>query len=274
MSTLPGMPHLGTYRIVLADPPWSHNNYGQAKHGAAKAIYDEMPIEALEEMPVGELAHPDGALLFLWCTGPQAAEGAHLRLARAWGFELRTRVFAWVKVVGRCAACGHGWDDHAHPAVGGAELPGRCSATLRLRGGNEACWCEGWDVRADFGPGSYTGGNVEDVWLGVRGDTPWSAERARRDVRQVVFSPAPHEHSRKPDEVQARIEALWPDATPRLELFARRRRKNWAAWGAQAPACDLVFGDAIGTTWPVPERAAAPVEPVEEQAALFDGATP
>jgi N6-adenosine-specific RNA methylase IME4 len=229
MSTFPGMPHLGTYRIVLADPPWSHENYGQAKHGAAKAIYDEMPLEALAEMPVGDLAHPDGALLFLWCTGPQAAEGAHLALARAWGFELRARAFVWVKTTG--------------------------------------------DGSIFFGPGSYTGGNVEDVWLGVRGDAPWSALRARRDVRQVVMAPRGR-HSEKPEEVQDRIEALWPNATPRLELFARRRRAGWAAWGNQAPGCDLVFGDAIGTTWPLPARAPAPAAPEVEQAALFDGAAP
>lgn len=228
MSTFPGMPHLGTYRIIVADPPWEHENYGQAKHGASKAIYDEMPLTALESMPVGDLAHPDGALLFLWCTGPQAAEGVHVRLARAWGFHLRARPFVWVKTQA--------------------------------------------DGSIYFGPGSYTGGNVEDVWLGVRGDATWSADRARRDVRQVVMAPR-GAHSAKPEEIQDRIEALWPDATPRLELFARRRRPTWACWGSQAPFCDRVFGDAIGATWPLPARAPAPVERVDEQAALFDGAS-
>jgi N6-adenosine-specific RNA methylase IME4 len=39
-----------------------------------------------------------------------------------------------------------------------------------------------------------------------------------------------HEHSRKPDEQYARIEALFPG--PHLELFARRvGGVNWSAWG-------------------------------------------
>lgn len=265
-DTFPGMPHLGTYRIVLADPPWAHNNYGQAKHGAAKSAYDELALEDLERMPVGELAHPDGALLLMWCTGPQAADGAHQRLANVWGFRLVTRAFVWVKVGFACATdgCGHDWPAHRAPTTSSG-LPLWCEA--------EGCACRGFTPRAFFGPGSYTGQNVEDVWLGVRGDATWSADRARRDVRQVVFAPAPREHSRKPDEVQARIEGLWPDATPRLELFARRRREGWAAWGNEAPGCDLVFGADIGTSWPIAARAAAPDEPVDDQAVLFDGAS-
>lgn len=224
-GVLPGMPHFGTYRIIVADPPWEHDNYGQAAHGAAKAKYDEMPIEAMEAMPVGALAHPDGALLALWCTGPQAADGLHIRLATAWGFRLVTRGFAWVKTNA--------------------------------------------DGSIYFGTGNYTGGNVEDVWIGVRGDARWPSTRARRDVRSVVMATR-GEHSAKPEAVQDRLEALWPDATPRLELFARRRRQGWACWGSEAPACDLVFGREVGTTWPVPR----PAEVVEqdqpdEQRALF-----
>lgn len=259
MSTFPGMPHLGTYRIISADPPWAHNNYGQAKHGAAKSAYDELALDDLERMPVGELAHPDGALLFMWCTGPQAADGAHQRLANAWGFRLVTRAFVWVKVNTACSACGCVWADHAP----GPHLPGACASCSA---------CHAFAPSAFFGPGSYTGQNVEDVWLGVRGDATWSADRAVRDVRQVVFAPAPREHSRKPDEVADRIERLWPTATPRLELFARRRREGWAAWGNEAPECDLVFGAEVGSAWPVAARAPAPAERVDDQAVLFDGA--
>lgn len=259
---LPGMPHLGQYRQILADPPWLHENYGQAKHGAAKSAYDEMPIASLMEMPVGELAHPDGALLFLWCTGPQAADGAHLALARAWGFRLTTRAFAWVKIGRACEACLHPLEHHEpvdDPPVG-ALVAGACTRCDA---------CEMFAASSYFGPGSYTGGNVEDVWLGVRGDAAWSLERARKDVRQVVLAPRA-KHSAKPEAVQDRIELLWPDAGPRLELFARRRRPGWAAWGAEAPGCDLVFGDAIGSRWPVPV-VVAPAEPelVVPQRGLF-----
>jgi N6-adenosine-specific RNA methylase IME4 len=48
-------------------------------------------------------------------------------------------------------------------------------------------------------------------------------------VPQVVLAPVA-EHSRKPDEVQARIERLYPSAS-KIELFARRKREGWASWG-------------------------------------------
>lgn len=248
------MGHVGRYRIIVADPPWAHDNFGQAKHGAAKSNYDEMPLEDLARMPVGELAHPVGALLFLWCTGPQAADGAHLELARAWGFRLTTRVFAWVKHTAACDACGHELSKHEAPDVAGAYAAGGC--TYRWA---EPCECKGFAPVADFGPGSYTGGNVEDVWLGVRGDTPWSAKRARRDVRQVIFAPAASKHSQKPEALQDRIEALWPWVPPeeRLELFARRRRTGWACWGGQCPEPALVFGTDVGAWWPLAPRGVA-----------------
>jgi len=47
----------------------------------------------------------------------------------------------------------------------------------------------------------------------------------------VVLAPR-GAHSEKPEEVQARIERLYPDAS-RIELFARRRRDGWSAWGDQ-----------------------------------------
>lgn len=254
---LPGMAHFGTYEIIAADPPWEHDNFGQAKHGAAKAIYDEMPLAALKEMPVGALAHPQGALLFLWCTGVQAADGAHVELANAWGFRLTTRAFSWVKVADKCANCGHAWSEHEGHLVN-EDAPGVCGNPQCLEGSALGA-CEMFALRGRRGPGSYTMQGVEDVWLGVKGDATWSKDRVRRDIPEEVFAPI-GDHSVKPELVYERVEALWPHSTNRLELFSRRRRPGWAHWGAEAPSCDLVFGSEIGATWPLkkPELTAIP----------------
>ena len=52
------------------------------------------------------------------------------------------------------------------------------------------------------------------------------------DVHQVVMSPV-GEHSRKPDEVQVRIERLLgaPMRETHLELYARRPTPGWTVWG-------------------------------------------
>lgn len=53
-------------------------------------------------------------------------------------------------------------------------------------------------------------------------------------VRNVVMHPR-MEHSRKPDEVHASIERLYPDST-KVELFARRPRNGWTVWGNEVAA--------------------------------------
>jgi N6-adenosine-specific RNA methylase IME4 len=55
-------------------------------------------------------------------------------------------------------------------------------------------------------------------------------KRLHADVRQGIIAPR-REHSRKPDEVHARIERLV--AGPYLELFALQRRPGWKCWGDQ-----------------------------------------
>jgi N6-adenosine-specific RNA methylase IME4 len=49
-------------------------------------------------------------------------------------------------------------------------------------------------------------------------------------VRQIIEAPR-REHSRKPDEQYARIEALV--GGPYIELFARQAWPGWVAWGNQ-----------------------------------------
>jgi N6-adenosine-specific RNA methylase IME4 len=56
---------------------------------------------------------------------------------------------------------------------------------------------------------------------------------ADEGVSQIVLAPK-GAHSEKPDDVQARIERLYPE-TRRIELFARRRRPGWDAWGDELP---------------------------------------
>lgn len=56
---------------------------------------------------------------------------------------------------------------------------------------------------------------------------------ADESIVQTVFAPR-REHSTKPDEIQERIELLYPDAS-RIELFARRTRAGWDCWGDEAP---------------------------------------
>lgn len=77
-----------------------------------------------------------------------------------------------------------------------------------------------------MGTGYYTRANPEMCLLATRG----RPQRVSRGVRQLIVAPV-REHSRKPDEAYAGIEALF--AGPYCELFARTERPGWTSWGNQ-----------------------------------------
>jgi N6-adenosine-specific RNA methylase IME4 len=78
----------------------------------------------------------------------------------------------------------------------------------------------GWAM----GGGYSTRKNAEVCWLGRRG-TP---RRKSAGVRELIISRR-REHSRKPDEIYERIEALCDG--PYLELWARQQWPNWTCVG-------------------------------------------
>jgi N6-adenosine-specific RNA methylase IME4 len=59
------------YRTILIDPPWSYevwnsdfDNRGASEH------YDCMPLEAIANIRLGQVADPKGTLLLVWTTAP------------------------------------------------------------------------------------------------------------------------------------------------------------------------------------------------------------
>lgn len=256
MSTLPGLPHFGQYDLIVSDPPWPYER--PEAPGGMGGHYEGMAHEDMAQMPVGALGDPKGSALVMWSTGPMTAEGRHTELARAWGFRSVTLLFEWLKVCDGCAVCGHGWAAHQAPGHP-HEAPGPCMAP-RSRHQTEnglLCRCDSFVLRPDPGCGSYTMACTEQVFLCTRGDVRWSSRRALRNVRQLIVAPVT-QHSAKPEAMQDLLEAMWPWAKRRLELFARRNRPGWDAWGNQVPNPTLVFGADAGTHWPTSQTQPQP----------------
>lgn len=80
-------------RVILADPPWSFENWGEGGQGRAPD-YPCMSLEELKALPVGHLARGDAAL-FCWVTDPLLPRA--LEVIEAWGFTYRTVAFTWAK---------------------------------------------------------------------------------------------------------------------------------------------------------------------------------
>jgi N6-adenosine-specific RNA methylase IME4 len=66
-----------TYRCIVADPPWpqkgagalvGRRGFGDAT-GASKPLpYPTMSVPEIAALPVGDLAHPEGAICWMWTT--------------------------------------------------------------------------------------------------------------------------------------------------------------------------------------------------------------
>jgi N6-adenosine-specific RNA methylase IME4 len=137
------------FAVIYADPAWKHDaayNSERARLRGPERHYDGMSLDAIKALPVAQLAAKDCAL-FLWCVRAQMQEAREV--IKAWGFEIKTSVFTWVKTT-----------KHAE----GITLSG-----------------EG----LHWGMGSVTRSNTEVVLLGTRGNP----QRMAKDVHEVVIAP-------------------------------------------------------------------------------------
>lgn len=91
------------YRTIVMDPPWPQKGGGTLRgregwHDAQGASlpmkYATMTIPQLAVLPVRDLAHPDGAHLYLWTTNGFLEDAYYV--ARVWGFKPST-LPVWAK---------------------------------------------------------------------------------------------------------------------------------------------------------------------------------
>lgn len=54
-------------------------------------------------------------------------------------------------------------------------------------------------------------------------------------LETISLVSARREHSRKPDEVLSIVERVFLSSARKIELFARRTRAQWDAWGLEVP---------------------------------------
>jgi N6-adenosine-specific RNA methylase IME4 len=93
--------------------------------------------------------------------------------------------------------------------------------------------CLTW-IKPRFGLGPYLRNQTEHLLLGVRGRAPIQF----RSQGSWFYAPV-QEHSHKPEEQYAIVERCSPG--PYLELFARRTRPGWDAWGNEVES-DVYLG--------------------------------
>jgi N6-adenosine-specific RNA methylase IME4 len=90
------LPMLHRARCIVIDPPWPMRKIARdvRPHQDDALDYRTIALEAIEALPVGDVADPAGCHLYLWTTHKLLP--AALRLAEAWGFRYEC-LLTWVK---------------------------------------------------------------------------------------------------------------------------------------------------------------------------------
>lgn len=213
------------YEIIVADPPWFYNDQRKVRKRDGKPSqgigachhYKQMTTDEIAAMPVVKLA-AKRCHLYLWATCPLLPDA--LRVMNAWKFKFCTVAFVWIKMNKGA------WAD-AQTRVNQLNMFDTPDEQV-MAFMNHLAW---------FGPGFYTGSNVELILLGRRGKPFAHAEGHKPS--QLIFAPHGERHSQKPEAVQDRIEWMYPNAMPRLELFGRRSRQGWTVFGNEVEYANL-----------------------------------
>lgn len=95
------------YGLIMADPPWSFENWSKAgEHKNASAEHDCISLADIKRMPIGHLSSRD-CVLWLWATNPLLDQA--FEVIRAWGFEFKTAGHWSKKTVSGKQAFGTGY---------------------------------------------------------------------------------------------------------------------------------------------------------------------
>ncbi|TAL44039.1 MAG: hypothetical protein EPN91_05165, partial [Salinibacterium sp.] len=173
--------------------------------------------EQILALPVQTLAAERGHL-YCWTTD------SHLELAlqcvRHWGYEFK-RTIVWVKIQRP--------ELRMNRAMGLLDRLMLDPSNGDLREALADALAELSTPKVRIGGGHYVRSAHELCLFAVRGGLTGLV----RDVPSVLFVPRT-EHSAKPEELQNLAERLSPG--PRIEIFARRQRREWLCWGNECPA--------------------------------------
>lgn len=218
------------YKTIASDNPWPFKDSLPGNTRGAAKRYKTMTIDKLKTFLVdNEVKTAPDCILYLWRVSAMVEEA--YEVARAWGFTPKSEII-WIKTLR-----GQQGDEDADTVqriheietenaklmevLLTAKVP-REHAIEMLIAKYEA---ELGD-KLHFGMGHYTRNSHESCIIATKGKTK---ELVRdHSIRSVFFAPV-REHSEKPRKFYELVERM--ANTPRLELFARRRRMGWDSHG-------------------------------------------
>jgi N6-adenosine-specific RNA methylase IME4 len=221
------------FRCIVTDPGWDFRDSLPGPKRGAKKHYRCLSIDEIVDVHKqligycvprqgvvpGRFQVADTSWLFLWRVASMQDDA--LQLARALGYTVKSEL-VWVKIreVDTRPICRELTEcDLGH------RPPWNVIEDAAIRGAREG-------RRVRIGMGRYVRNSHETCLICTRGKGV-SSLRLSKSLPSVVFAPV-GEHSAKPDVFYDLVEHLC--AGPRLELFARKRRRCWTQFGDQLEA--------------------------------------
>lgn len=234
------------YDVIVLDPDWQYANRiggaGRTKFGAG--VHDKYPTRHaadIAKLDIDSIA-ADNCVMFMWITCPvmydtvarNRREKALQQAKDLLDSSINTHdVIGLMKARNLLHSLEVDKTYQPHDALHLLEKWGFKYATVGFT------WIKLTQdgSRPVYGTGAYTASNTELCIIATRGTgmTP-KAWDGRRMTPSVIHSPR-REHSRKPDELFASIDEMYPNAK-KIELFARRPREGWHVWGNEVD-CDV-----------------------------------
>lgn len=201
------------FQVITSDPPWSFDDRLQKMKSttrrSAVSQYQTMTLDEICSIKVNEIADPAGCVLALWVPSALLTHG--IKVMDAWGFTLKGNI-VWVKTKKPMAE--KKWVKWLKSLVSPPDLNDSLA----------------------FGMGRMFRQAHEIALIGTSGKSVYPLLQDHSQ-RSVIMAPNLG-HSRKPEELQDRLDKMFPEAQ-KLEMFARRVRNGYTCLGNQIDGQDI-----------------------------------
>lgn len=214
---------MSKFQCIVADPPYQFSDkltMSNVKRGA-EANYNTLTLEELKTLPISKIADPEGCVLAIWCPSSLIKDG--LELMDAYGFECK-QTYIWVKTKKQTSLEKLALKDTLSLVKKFSKSPKdmiKEALNLSFRAGD---WLLG------MGLGRLFRQSHEICLIGIN-NTKIYTKLENKSQRSVCFAENKG-HSTKPENLQDSFDIMFSDKSiNKIELFARRERKNWICLG-------------------------------------------